>query len=154
MNRHSIASASAHSALVVSLLAVCGMPACRTTAPTDAPAKPAATPAPAPIEGAEWRCTVLNGTPVADEHPPTITFDADGKVHGFAGINRYFGTCTRTGTSVKFDRMVATKMGGPPERMAFEQRFLDGLMKADSMSADAHSLRVSTGGKTVLEFAR
>jgi heat shock protein HslJ len=44
------------------------------------------------LAGTTWRAETIMGRPVIDSAASTITFEADGRVSGRGGCNRYFGT--------------------------------------------------------------
>lgn len=127
---------------VVSLLALslgAALAGCAATTTDDARADAdlaAATALPAIID-TDWRCVELvdadgKAVPVTGE-PPTLRIGRDGRANGFAGVNR-FGCDARIGNSteatmlpVEFGPVMATRMAGPPERMALERAFTEML---------------------------
>ncbi len=111
----------------------------------------ASSPAPT-ITGSEWRCTRLGAvTPPAD-CVPTFMLGADGKASGFAGVNRWFGTCTANGASLAFGPLVATRMAGPPARMELEQQYLRVIATVTQWTIADGTLRLSDGTSVVAEF--
>jgi heat shock protein HslJ len=98
------------------------------------------------IDGKEYKLT--------DENP-FIKFENDGKVSGFASINRFFG-------SIKIDNQGrvkwtapfgSTRMAGPPELMEQENSFLNALQKTESFSIERIYLYIQTSdGQTELTF--
>ena len=136
--------------------AVAMVPIAGCASPAPASGAPAAPAAPVVLEGTEWHCTAIDGKKVesAAERAPSITFDPNGRVHGYAGVNRFFGECAHQGNTVKFDKLGSTRMGGPPERMMLEDAYLKALGRADACAGDAHALRLSAGGAVILEFTR
>jgi hypothetical protein len=65
----------------------------------DEPATPA-------LAGTTWRAETITGRPVLDSAASTITFEADGRVSGQGGCDRYFGTSTIAGeqrTNIQFN---------------------------------------------------
>ena len=137
-------------ALALALL----LPACSQTSHDHAVAPGsthAASPAPT-ITGSEWRCTRLGAvTPPAD-CVPTFMLGADGKASGFAGVNRWFGTCTANGASLAFGPLVSTRMAGPPARMELEQQYLRVMATVTQWSIADGTLRLSDGTSVVAEF--
>lgn len=127
---------------VVSLLALSACAAlagCAATTSEDARADAdlaAATALPAIID-TDWRCLEFvdadgKAVPVKGESP-TLRIGRDGRANGFAGVNR-FGCDARIGNStaatmlpVEFGPVMATRMAGPPERMALERAFTEML---------------------------
>ena len=110
------------------LIALFLLTACATSS---APHKGGVTALPR-IDGVEWTCVELrdrDGRPVAlTDRPPTLLIGADGRASGFAGVNRYFaeasiGNTITAVTPYRFGPVGATRMAGPPERMALEQAY-------------------------------
>ena len=118
-----------------SSLALCLIAACTTSSvpPTTPTQREIACPVALPrIDGVEWICVELrdrDGRPVAlTDRPPTLLIGADGRTSGFAGVNRYFaeakfGNSTTAVTPLRLGSVGATRMAGPPERMALEQAY-------------------------------
>lgn len=84
------------------------------------------------IDGVEWTCVELrdrDGRPSAlTDRPPTLLIGADGRASGFVGVNRYFaeasiGNTVNAVTPLRFGPVGATRMAGPPDRMALEQAY-------------------------------
>ena len=73
---------------------------------------------------------LADGTPVSvTDQPPSLLISAEGRASGFAGVNRYFAEATvgnainHANVPLRFGPVGATRMAGPPERMALEQAF-------------------------------
>src|ERR687898_612065 len=62
----------------------------------------------AALDGTTWRAETIMGRPVIATAASTITFEADGRVHGQGGCNRYFGAATIDG-----ERMSLWPPGSP-----------------------------------------
>ena len=119
----------AAAAVIVATLASCA------SSPDPRPAAPGAgTPTRLPgIDRTEWTCVELigaDGTPVSvTDQPPSLLISAEGRASGFAGVNRYFAEATvgnainHANVPLRFGPVGATRMAGPPERMALEQAF-------------------------------
>ncbi len=82
------------------------------------------------IVGTAWSLCDLGGAPVPPP-APTLSFDEADRVHGNAGVNRFGGTISIEGASIRFGPLMSTRMAGPPERMELEQRYLKALDAAD-----------------------
>ncbi|MBU3683204.1 MAG: META domain-containing protein, partial [Phycisphaerales bacterium] len=115
---------------LLTLLSGCsGGPAPAATGGTSAALQ--ATPLPR-IDSTEWRCVRLvdaGGRQVdVTDRPPTLRIEPEGRASGFAGVNRYFadvtfGSVTSPPEPLRFGPVGATRMAGPPERMALEGAF-------------------------------
>lgn len=138
-------------ALALALL----LPACAPTTHdhTEAPGSSHAASSPAPtITDAEWRCIRLGTVKPPPDCMPTFTLGADGKAGGFAGVNRWFGTCTASGASLAFGPLVSTRMGGPPAKMELEQQYLRVMATVTQWTIADGKLRLSDGTSVVAEF--
>lgn len=132
--------------------------ACAPTPPSQpqAPAEPVAAGATASeavdLAGTEWVAVTVDGDPVAANVQSTISFDADGRVTGTAGCNRYFGAYTIDGGSITFGHLAATQMMCPPEQMEQEQRFLETLSRAERFERGVGQLMLysSEGGEVMV----
>ncbi len=83
---------------------------------------------------------------------PTLLVAADGKASGFAGVNRWFGSCAADGASLKFGMLGMTRMAGPPERMDLEQAYANALAAVTRWSVSNGRLQLSDGTSVILEF--
>jgi heat shock protein HslJ len=130
------------------------LPACAPTTHEHAVAPGSThTASPAPtIIGGEWRCTRLGAVTLPADCMPTFMLGADGKASGFAGVNRWFGTCTANGASLAFGPLVATRMAGPPARMELEQQYLRVIATVTQWTIADGTLRLSDGTSVVAEF--
>lgn len=146
---------SSASRLVVCMIAAAGVPACTALRPAEPGAgggqvakEPGGTPTTAPtgfsagialpsLTDVEWRCVEVIGpdgvTVSTTEAMPTLRIAAGGRASGFAGVNR-FGSDAAIGSArrassvpLRFGPVVATRMAGPPERMAIERAFTEML---------------------------
>lgn len=108
-----------------------------------------------------WTAIELDGAPVTGvpdaRGKPSLAVGANGRVSGFAGVNRFTGTLDlkaleqgRFATSP----LATTRMAGPPESMQLEQRFLLAMSRADACRADDTSLSLSSGPTVVARFTR
>ena len=98
------------------------------------------------INGKEYKLT---------DEKPFIKLENDGKVSGFASINRFFGSMLIDNQgSVKWTAPFgSTRMAGPPELMEQENSFLNALQKTESFSIERTYLYIQTSdGRTELTF--
>jgi heat shock protein HslJ len=87
----------------------------------------------------------------------TLAFGADGKVTGFAAVNRFNGTCS-FGLDGKLSwsgpGFVTTRKAGPPELMEKERAYLEALPKTDRAVLGNRVLRLqSEDESTLLTFS-
>jgi putative lipoprotein len=92
------------------------------------------------LPGTTWRAETIMGRPVIDASASTITFEADGRVHGRGCCNRYFGASTIDGERVSFGAMGSTKMACPEALMDQETRFFQALQSAERWTIDEQGL--------------
>ena len=123
-------------ALGVALLAGC------TTANTQA------------LIGHEWRCTRIGSRTLSEDRTPTLLMTDEGKASGFAGVNRWFGTYSVDGSTLKFGMLGMTRMAGPPDRMQLEQAYADALAAVTRWSVSSGRLQLSEDNALVLEFTK
>ena len=72
--------------------------------------------------GREWTLVSLLGQPVSTAKPPTLRAAA-GRLTIFGGINRLNGSVALVRDQVVIGDLASTRMAGPPELMALEERF-------------------------------
>jgi heat shock protein HslJ len=111
------------------------------------------------LAGPEWS---LRAFDVAGAEQPlvagteiTLALDADGKIAGTGGCNRYFGTYeSGAGGIVSFGAIGSTRMACPTEIMDQEQRFFRTLEAATAYVAEGEELEISGGEEASLLFTR
>ena len=103
-----------------------------------------------------WRVARVDGADLADglQGPPWLTFDGDGQVFGYAGVNRVRGTWRLEGTRLAFGPFVATLMAGPPDATATERAVLGLLEDGGSVTRDGDVVTLQTPGGRVGEIVR
>ncbi len=109
-------------------------------------AVPAASPAPAALFAPSWRLVELMGRPVpkpADGPPaPSLIFEKDGTMHGFAGCNSFGGAYEyKEGSRLSFSKIAATMMACLD--MTVETEFLKVLGEVDSCYVDEQKLSLN-----------
>ena len=63
----------------------------------------------------------------------TLTIDS-GKINGFAGVNRYFGTIEVIGNTIKISNIGRTKMAGPEKIMKMEEDYIKSLEASNKIN--------------------
>jgi heat shock protein HslJ len=122
--------------------------------PAEAPGA-AGAPAGPPLGGVEWRLeSVADRTisPPADQ-VPTMRFDAEGKMSGFAGCNRMFGSYEMEGSTLRFGGVGATRMMCP-DRMDIENAFLAAIHATRSFSMKEGALALADSAGAVVAVLR
>jgi heat shock protein HslJ len=112
-------------------------------------------PAGTQLAGTTWRAETIMGRAVIDASTSTITFEADGRIHGRGGCNRYFGTSSIAGERLSFGAMGSTRMACPGPLMEQETRFFQALERAERWSLDEQGLLLiySSGAEAPSRFA-
>jgi heat shock protein HslJ len=86
---------------------------------------------------------------------PFVKLEKDGRITGFASINRFFGSMTIDDKGeVKWPSSLgATRMAGPPALMTQEDAFLKALVQTGSVAIERIYLYMtSADNKTTLTF--
>lgn len=78
----------------------------------------------APLTETEWTCAAIAGHAMPEGAAPTLQLSLPDRANGFAGVNRYFGSSEFDRSAMRFSKLGATRMAGPPERMDLESAFL------------------------------
>lgn len=123
---------------------------------TDAQPQPNRPP-PVKLEGSRWAVVALRGQYPQGDVQLVLELGPEGRVSGFAGVNRFNGSYTLKqqaegrGT-LSFGELATTRMAGPPELMQQEERFLAALKTVDGYRAEGGLMELEAGGAPVLRF--
>lgn len=91
----------------------------------------------------------------AGKRPPSISFEADGKVAGSGGCNRFFGSYEQDGESLSFSPLGATRMACPQGTMRVEQDFFAMLGAVRKAKVEASTLvLVDAAGQELTRLSR
>ena len=93
-----------------------------------------------------WLLEDLGGRGVMDIAQTTIEFDAEGRVFGSGGCNRFTGTYTYDGGMLGFGPLAGTKMMCPEAVMDQEDRFLAALGEVERVEMDGPFLLIFFAG--------
>ncbi len=120
--------------------------------------KPAASPPPAPasLVGTEWTLQDLAGTPVVADSKASLAFPETGRVAGNASCNRFTGSVTISGDSIKFGAMASTRMACVNDQINNqEMQYLKALEAANRLELkDGAVLIHSQGYDKPLRFTK
>ncbi len=84
---------------------------------------------------------------------PTLTLDAEtAEASGFAGVNRFTGSYELGAQQLAFGALASTRMAGPPEAMAMEQIYLEGLSRIDGWQLREDRLELLAEGQPLFLF--
>lgn len=116
-------------------------------------ARPAAT---VSLENTYWKLVRLGPDVIANvvqEREPHLLLHADQKrVAGYGGCNRFSGTYTASGDTLKFSQMAVTMMACP-DGMQYERAFYDALIKVSAWRIVGNRLElIDDAGSPVADF--
>ncbi|HVS18153.1 MAG TPA: META domain-containing protein [Planctomycetota bacterium] len=135
---------------ILCLLAAVWTTACNSS-------EPAPQPQPQPRVFGRWDMVELHGQPRAFQgEVPYLQISPDGKLAGFAGVNRFTGQADPAGLREgRFEPgpMAVTKMAGSAEAMAFERRFLGALEGSTRCEVREGQLELIAGDTCLARFA-
>ena len=100
----------------------------------------------ADLRGVEWVLEDLAGTGVVDRAEATLSFPEPGKTAGKGSCNRFTGSVTVTGRSIKFGPLATTRMACPPAVGDQESRYLKALTDAERFEVEGTTLRIFCNG--------
>lgn len=86
------------------------------------------------------------------EKAPTMEFDSEGKVFGFAGCNTYRSNFTLADNTVTFGPVMSTKMACPS--LEGEGKFTEALATPLQVKIDGETLTFLKEGNVVFEFTK
>src|SRR5262249_23323451 len=112
-------------------------------------------PGPQYLVGSEWELRDLGGTPVLDDHRPTLSFVEPGRISGNASCNRYGGGADLGDGTIKVSPLAVTKMACTPEIDSQEHAYLAALQNASRLELVGGDLIVHTDSlEKPLRFSR
>jgi len=92
------------------------------------------------LAGSEWRPVQLGEHAVADTTSLFVRFEAEGRVAGHGGCNRFFGSYQITDGQISIGPLGATRMACPEHDMNLETEFFQALEQARGFSRDGARL--------------
>ncbi|MCC2335731.1 META domain-containing protein [Cellulomonas wangsupingiae] len=103
-----------------------------------------------------WQVARIDGAePAAGlQGPPWLTFEGDGVVFGYAGVNRVRGTWRLDGSTLTFGPVVATLMAGPADATATERSVLAVLQDGGTVTPGPEGCGVRTPAGRTAELVR
>ncbi len=137
-------------------LAITGLGVVSACAPSSGAAPGQATVAAAIPLDTQWRLTALRGAAPLDGHVPTLSWEADGRIHGLASCNRYFGEWSGTPQQLQLKSVGMTKMACFPDSVGQQETaFVQTLAQVRGLRMDGAQLVLEDeGGQALLRFER
>jgi heat shock protein HslJ len=111
-----------------------------------------------PLRGSRWALVSMTrdddtSAPPDDASRPTLEFGDDGKVYGFGGCNRYFGSYELEASgALSLGRIGATRMACPPPILDREDAFFAALEAIDRFAIAGGELTLSGANDARLVF--
>ena len=103
----------------------------------------------------EWTLLELLGKAASGDQRPTLSWEADGRIHGSAGCNRYFGEWSGTAQQLRLNTMGMTKMFCIGEATDQENAFVKAISAVRRLQLDGPTLVLQDdAGKPLLRFER
>ncbi len=96
------------------------------------------------LVGRTWRLTEIDGESAPTGPAVEIVFEADERVHGTAGVNRFTGSCRIGEDFAEFGPLATTLMAGLPEAMALEKAVLRLLSGRQPLALADQGLTIGT----------
>jgi len=103
------------------------------------------------LVGAAWRVEDLNGGGVIDKSQTSLEFNAEGRVSGIAGCNRYSADYTTGEGKLSFGQAAVTRRACPPAVGEQERTFLDlfGAIGSYTFDGDGSLILKTADGRTI-----
>jgi heat shock protein HslJ/uncharacterized protein YecT (DUF1311 family) len=102
------------------------------------------------LQGPEWWVTEIDGKALAAGVEASFAIDAEGRVSGRGGCNRYFGSAEIAGDRLDIGELGSTRMACPEPAMGEEQRLLAALGGVAGWRIEAGRLQLEAEDGTVL----
>ncbi|WP_237213135.1 YbaY family lipoprotein [Falsiroseomonas oryziterrae] len=111
-------------------------------------------PAPQDLVGPAWVAEDIGGRGAVDRARSEITFTPDGRVQGSGGCNRFAGSYTREGATLRIGQVAATMMACAPALSDQERRFFAALEAVRGWRVENGLLHLTdASGATVIRAA-
>lgn len=105
----------------------------------------------------DWKLVKLGDEEVKAAEPPTLSVTEEGKVSGFAGVNRFFGGLADDDPAKEktlFGPLAMTRKGGPPELNKLEVAYTAALAEVNKFTIEKDTLTLLVDDKPKLVFTR
>jgi heat shock protein HslJ len=104
----------------------------------------------------QWRLSALHGVAPIAGHEPTLSWEADGRIHGSASCNRYFGEWSGTPQELQLKAVGMTKMACFPDSVGQQETaFVRALQQVRRLRMEGAALVLDDkAGQTLLRWER
>ena len=109
----------------------------------------------AELAGSEWRPEWVDGATSPSGTEVLVRFEAEGRVTGNGGCNRFFGSYKVTGDALEFGPLGATRMACPDPIMDHETALFKVLEAAKRFKRNGAKLTLfDAGGAELMQFVQ
>ena len=88
----------------------------------------------ADLSASAWRPSHIGEMSLAADTGLYVQFEPDGKLGGYAGCNRFFGSYLLSGNTISIEPLGMTRMACPSQIMSFEISFIEALQSATTVA--------------------
>lgn len=88
----------------------------------------------AELSASAWRPSHLGEMSLAADTDLYVQFEPDGKLGGYAGCNRFFGSYQLNGNTISIEPLGMTRKACPSQVMSFEISFIEALQSAKTVA--------------------
>ncbi len=88
------------------------------------------------LAGSEWRPVKIGERVLPESASIFVKFEAGGRLSGYSGCNRFFGSYEIADDGITIGPLGATRMACPEPVMALESVFLETLQAAEGFARD------------------
>lgn len=107
------------------------------------------------LAGSSWQVEAMGGTAIIAGHEPQLNFDADGRINGTTGCNRFFGSYTQTGSVLTFSGTGMTKMACMAEGVMEQETAFGAILSGEARAeTDAQGNLIIRGEDGIAFTAR
>ena len=108
-----------------------------------------------PLAGTTWTMSHIPGFELENTHKPvTLSFaDTTDRMGGNTGCNGFGGHYKVSGTTLKMEKIISTKMACMPG-MQTENKVMNAMMTADHYAITGDKLTLKQGEKVLAEYER
>ncbi|WP_270727652.1 YbaY family lipoprotein [Shimia sp. Alg240-R146] len=104
------------------------------------------------LTSSEWLVVVLDGKELQSERLPQMRFDADGRVSGSSGCNRFTGSVDISAGGFAFGPLASTRMACPAALGAQETQFFAALERVTGYNVQNGAALVDADGREVMRL--